>query len=109
MQEQGLALAMSLTAAIQSVALLSIFTQKYGHINFPQLATSLTRICFASGVMTIVLRMIIQAVPGTSSLDDLLRISLCTIVGAFLFFVIHRSLGGRELGILMRSVKKRKK
>ena len=102
MQEQGLAMAVSLTAGIQSIGLLCIFTQKHGHIDFPMLATSLTRICIASGVMTIVLRMIIQALPGASSLDDLLRIALCTIVGAFVFFVVLRSLGGRELGILFR-------
>ena len=103
MQEQGLALAMSLTAAIQSICLLYLFTRKHGHIDFPQLATSITRICFASGVMSLVLRMVIQTVPGTSSLDDLLRIFLSTIVGAFVFFVVLRSLGGRELGILLRS------
>jgi len=102
MQDQGLALAASLTAGIQSILLMSIFTQKHGHINFPELAASLTRICIASGIMTIILRMIIRSIPGTSSLDDLLQIALCTIVGMFVFFTVHRSLGGRELGILFR-------
>ena len=102
MQEQGLAMAASLTASIQSIGLLYIFTQKHGHIDFPRLAASLTRICIASGVMTIVLRMIIKALPGASSLDDLLRIALCTVVGAFVFFVVLRLQGGRELGILFR-------
>ena len=102
MQEQGLALAMSLTAGIQTLCLLYIFTLKHGHINFPKLAESLTRICVASGVMTIVLRTIIQSIPGPGSLDDLLRITLCIVVGAFVFFATLRSLGGRELGILFR-------
>ena len=102
MKDQGLALAASLTAGIQSILLMYIFTQKHGHIDFPELAVSLTRICIAGGVMTIVLRMIIRAIPGAGSLDDLLRIALCTVVGMFVFFVVHRSLGGRELGILFR-------
>ena len=102
MQEQGLALAMSLTAAIQSLGLVYVFTQRYGYLDFPELATSLTRFCIAGGVMTIVLRMVIEAVPGTSSIDDILRIALCTIVGMFVFFVVLRCLGGRELGILFR-------
>ena len=103
MQEQGLALAMSLTAAVQSVGLVFVFTQKHGHLNFPVLATSLTRICIASGVMTLVLRMmIIDVIQGHSWLDEILRISLCTTVGMFIFFVVLRSLGGRELGILFR-------
>ena len=102
MQEQGLALAISLTAAVQSFGLLCVFTQKHGHLDFPELATSLTRICIASGVMTLVLRMIIQSVPGSSWIDEVLRISLCTVVGAFIFFIVLRSLGGRELGILIR-------
>jgi putative peptidoglycan lipid II flippase len=109
MQEQGLAIALSLTAGMQSIGLLYFFTQKHGHIDFPVLATSLCRTCVASGVMTIIIRMIIQAVPGVSSLDDLLRIILCTIVGVFVYFVVHRSLGGRELGILIRGgLEKRK-
>jgi len=107
MHEQGLALALSLTAGIQSLCLLIIFTQKHGHIDFPVLATSLTRICVASGVMTIVLRMIILTIPGAGRLDDLLRIALCTIVGAFVFFAVHRALGGRELGILFRGGSRR--
>jgi putative peptidoglycan lipid II flippase len=102
MQEQGLALAVSLSAAMQSVHLLYIFTQRYGYIDFPELATSLTRICVASGIMTIVLRLVIQTIPGASSVDDILRIALCAIIGAFVYFVALRSLGGRELGILFR-------
>ena len=102
MQEQGLALAVSLTAGIQSIGLLYIFTVRHGHIDFTTLATSLSRICVAGGIMTIVIRMLAESLPGISVLDDALRIVLCTIVGAFVFFVALRSLGGRELGILFR-------
>ena len=102
MQEEGLALAMSLTAGIQSITLLSIFTIRHGHIDFPVLAASLCRICVASGIMTIVVRMLAASLPGTSVVEDALRIVACTVVGAFVFFVVHRSLGGRELGILFR-------
>jgi len=110
MQEQGLALAMSLTAGIQSIGLLYVFTQKHGHLDFPALAASLCRTCVASGIMSIVIRIMLPALSGTSSLDDLLRVILCTVVGIFVFFVVHRSLGGRELGILFRSgLEKREK
>jgi putative peptidoglycan lipid II flippase len=110
LQEQGLALAMSLTAGIQSIGLLYVFTIKHGHLDFPALATSLTRTCVSAGVMSIVIRMMIPVLPGSSFLDDLLRIVLCTVVGVFVFFVVLRSLGGRELGILLRSgLEKRKK
>ena len=102
MQEQGLALAMSLTAGVQSLALLYIFTVRHGHIDFPMLATSLTRICVASGVMTLVIRMLASSFPGTNISADALRIVVCTLVGVFIFFVALRSLGGRELGILFR-------
>ena len=102
MKEQGLALAISLTAAMQSLVLLYIFTQKHGHINFPELAVSLTRICVAAGIMTLTLRLVIQSVPGGGSINDMLRIVLCTVVGIFVFFVVLRCLGGRELGILLR-------
>ena len=103
MQEQGLALSISLTASIQSIALLYRFTQKHGYLDFPALATSLTRTCVSAGVMSLVLRMVIQSLPGLSSLNCLLQIVLCTVVGIFVYFTVHRSLGGRELGILFRS------
>ena len=110
MREQGLALAMSLTAGVQSLALLYIFTVRHGHIDFPALATSLTRICVASGIMTIVIRMLASSLPGTNVPADALRIMVCTLVGVLIFFVVLRSLGGRELGILFRGrVKKNKK
>jgi len=102
MQEQGLALALSLTAGIQSLCLLYIFTRKYRYIDVPKLIASIVRICIASGVMLVILCLMIPVLPGSGSLADLLRITLCTVVGAFVFFVVHRALGGRELGILMR-------
>ena len=110
MQEQGLALAISLTAGIQSIYLLYIFTLKHGYIDFPKLVLSICQTCIASGVMFIAIRMMIQALPGPGSLDDLLRIISSIIVGIFVFFIVHRCLGGRELGILFRGgVKKQKK
>jgi len=109
LKEQGLALAMSATAGIQSLALLYIFTVRYGHIDFPALATCLTRICLASGIMTIVIRLLATTVPGTSSIADALRIALCAVVGAFVFFVVYRSLGGRELGVLLRGTLRKTK
>jgi len=102
MQEQGLALTLSLTAGIQSVCLLYIFTRKYGYIDVPKLIASIVRICIASGIMIVVLCLIVPAMPRGGSLADLLRITECTVVGAFVFFVVHRALGGRELGILIR-------
>jgi putative peptidoglycan lipid II flippase len=102
MHERGLAWAMSLTAGIQTLGLLYLFAKKYGHIDVPKLAASFCRTCIASSVMVIAILMMIQTLPGAGSLDDLLRIIACTIVGVFVFFVVHRCLGGRELGILFR-------
>ena len=110
MKEQGLALAVSLTAGIQSFALLYVFTVRHGHIDFPALATSLSRICVASAIMTIVVRILAASLRGTSVPDDAMRIIACTVVGAFIFFVVYRSLGGRELGVLFRGgVRKKRK
>ena len=110
MQEQGLALAMSLTAGVQAICLLCIFTFKHGYVDFPALAASLCRICVSSGIMVIVLRVMLQTISGVSFIDDLQRVVACVVVGAFVFFIIHRSLGGRELGILLRKgLEKREK
>ena len=109
MREQGLALAMSLTAAAQSIGLLYFYTIRHGHIDFPTLATSLCRICIAGGIMTIILRLLVASMPGITVFEDALRIFTCAVVGAVVYFVVLRCLGGRELGILFRGgLKKRK-
>ena len=110
MREQGLALAMSLTAGIQTFCLLYVFIRKHGYIDSPKLAACLCRIGASSGIMVIVVRIMIQTIPGSGSLNDLLRIIVCTMVGALVFFMVHRALGGRELGILLRKgLEKREK
>lgn len=101
-QECGLIMAVSISAAIHCLTLLTVFTLKHGHLDFTGLTLCICRTCFACSAMCITIRSVMAVIPGHGSLDDLLRIFSCGIAGTFVFFVVYRGLGGRELGILFR-------
>jgi putative peptidoglycan lipid II flippase len=109
MQEQGLAIAVSVTAAIQSAALILRFSCKYKLIHIRELTVSIFRSVLATACMCVATAAVMKSLTGNSSLDDILHISLGSIVGMTVFFLVLRFLGGRELGILAGvKLKKRK-
>jgi putative peptidoglycan lipid II flippase len=102
MQEQGLAVVASLTAGIQSVVLLLIFAKRHEHFDFRSFFLSVGRACIATALMAIVVVLTMKLIPGQSSKSDIVHIVAGGGVGVFVFFSVHRLLGGRELGILVR-------
>jgi putative peptidoglycan lipid II flippase len=108
MQEQGLALAASLSAGCQALILLTLFTIKHGHINFRAIFLCIIRSCFATVVMAMAVSIVMKTLPGESSLDDIFHIVLGGIVGVFVFAVVYQFAGGREPGILLRGQTKKK-
>ena len=108
MQEQGLAVAASLTAGIQSVVLFLLFARKYGYFDFRSFFLSVGRACAAACVMTVVVALTMKLIPGQSSKSDIAHLVVGGGVGACVFFAVLRLLSGRELGILLRG-KERKK
>lgn len=108
MQEQGLAVAVSVTAAMQSAALLLRFAFKYKLIHMRELAVSIFRSVLATACMGLATIAVMKSLPGNSSLDDILHISLGGIVGVTVFFLVLRFLGGRELSILVQGKLKKR-
>ena len=102
MAEQGLAVAATLTAGVQSVALFVLFTEKYGYFDFRSFFLSVGRACVATCLMAFAVVLTMAQIPGQSSKADLVHLVAGSGIGAFVFFTVLRVLGGREFGILLR-------
>jgi putative peptidoglycan lipid II flippase len=109
MQEQGLAIAVSLSAGIHATTLLCLFVIKHGCLHFEALLLCIARSIVATFFMAVAVAIVMRTLPGQSSLDDILHIVLGGVVGLFVYFTVYRSLGGRELGILIRGRVRRNK
>lgn len=102
MREEGLALAISLTSAIQSLLLYGLFMLKHGHVDFKGIVICALRSCAATFFMALAVIMVMKAIPGHDSVSDIIHIAVGGGVGVFVYFILHRAFGGRELGILVR-------
>jgi putative peptidoglycan lipid II flippase len=108
MAEQGLALAASIAAESQSLILFLIFVKKYQQIDIKSIILGIIRSCIATLTMALVVALIMKALPGESSLDDIIHLLLGGVVGIFVFAVVYRFVGGRELGVIIRGYIKKK-
>lgn len=108
MEEQGLALAASLAAGFQALALFLIFVIKYRQIDWKPVLLGVIRSCFATFMMALIVAGIMKALPGGSSLDDVIHLLLGSFVGIFIFAVVYRFAGGRELEMVIRMFVKKK-
>jgi putative peptidoglycan lipid II flippase len=108
MAEQGLALAASIAAGSQSLILFLIFIKKYQQIDITSIILGIFRSCIATMAMALVVAIIMKSLPGESSLDDIIHLLLGGIVGIFVFTVMYRFVGGRELGLIVQHFGKKK-
>ncbi|GHT47402.1 hypothetical protein FACS189454_09770 [Planctomycetales bacterium] len=109
MKENGLALAVSVSAALQAGYLVIRFQRRYGHIQLRTLFVSVFRSVIATGCMAFAVAVVMESLPGNSSFDDILHIGFGGVIGVSVFLFVLRFLGGRELGIIVRGrVKKNK-
>ncbi len=97
MSEQGLAFAAAYAATMQALLLLIVFSLKHRLLDFRRLGTTIARSLFASCLMGLVIKTVMESIPGASSLSDILRITAAGGVGSLVFVVVFFKLGGREL------------
>ncbi len=105
-EESGLAIAASLAATLHAVLLIILFGIKFHLINYRSLFVAIGRSCLASLILGVVVKMIMQSIPGGDSVSDILRISLSASVGSFVFGVAYVILGGQDLLKLFAKNKK---
>ncbi len=101
--ERGLAIATSLSASVQVVVLLLVFSRRAGRLRWPELAATAARTLAATAVMTALCLAVLQFVsPAKGIGNELVRVFLPMTAGAAVYVVVFRLLGGRELGLLLR-------
>ncbi|MDR3183700.1 MAG: murein biosynthesis integral membrane protein MurJ [Planctomycetaceae bacterium] len=101
MREQGFALAASIAAGVQAAGLLFYFSLRYKMLNVKALVLCILRSLTATACMTLAVAVVMKSLPGSSSLDDFLHITLGGVIGLAVFLFVLRLLGGREPEILL--------
>ena len=102
MAEAGLALSTSVTAAVQVIVLLVIFSRRQATLNWSALTAATLRTIFSTAVMAGVVYVALGQMPKTDALlDKLLCVSIPVIAGAVVYCSSYWLLGGRELGMLL--------
>lgn len=108
MQEQGLALSISLSAVLQFLLLFRLFSIKHGYVNFFSIIKCIVRSCCATVLMALVIAIVMKMLPGEDSISDILHIILGGGIGVFVYLMFLRAFGGRELSILVRGTTTKK-
>lgn len=110
MKLSGLTLASTLSAIVTTVILILRLNKKIEHIGLRTMIKSFLKISLASLVMGICLYYInntVIGVYGSNFLGSLISISLCFIIGLFIFCLLLYLLRIEEYTIIMASIKKK--
>ncbi|MDZ7618054.1 MAG: murein biosynthesis integral membrane protein MurJ [Patescibacteria group bacterium] len=103
--ERGLAIATSISASVQVLVLLLVFSRRASRLDWPELAATAARALASTAVMTAVCLVLLALVPPAKGLGtELARVFLPMTVGGAAYAVVFRLLGGRELWQLVRRV-----
>lgn len=101
--ERGLAIATSISASVQVLVLLLVFSRRESRLRWPELAATSARTLVASAVMAAVCLVLLSSVPPAKGLgNELARVFLPMTAGAGAYAVVFRLLGGRELWLLLQ-------
>lgn len=87
MSERGLALATSLAATIQTGLLLVVFVAKHKLLNFAKILKAVFRSVIASVLMGLAIDLILDNVPGKSSISCIVQIGLACSIGGLVFLI----------------------
>ena len=104
LEEAGLAVATSVSAAVQVLILLLIFSRRQNPLGWPELATAAARtvlctlLMAAAGYATLYLLRL--STPADGLLSELARVLLPLLVSVAVYFTSYWLSRGRELAIL---------
>jgi len=100
--ENGLALATSIAANVQVIALIVLFSRREVALRWPQLGATLLRTLAASTAMAAACWFTLQAIPNADTLwAELLRVAAPLAVSVVVYAAMYRLLGGCELTQLL--------
>jgi putative peptidoglycan lipid II flippase len=101
MAEGGLAAATALTAGIQVVLLLLVFSQRKSHLGWSSLAVTALRTAIATTAMSAAGYLTLHAIPATHRLNnELIRVLVPLAVSLAVYFGVYALIGREELRTL---------
>jgi putative peptidoglycan lipid II flippase len=102
MAEAGLAVSTSISAGVQVLLLVAIFSRRLAPLDWRALAVTAAQTILATLVMGAAVLLVLARMPaGDELMSQLLRVGAPLMAGMAAFCATHWLLGGRELGMLM--------
>jgi putative peptidoglycan lipid II flippase len=99
--EAGLALATSLTASLQVLLLMAVFSRRKSHLGWRAMAATAARTTAATGLMMAAGLTSLTLLPSSEGLvSELARVVLPSAVSVLVYFAVIASVGGTELKML---------
>ncbi len=103
MAERGLAVATSITASVQVVVLLMLFSRRESRLRWSELAATALRTLAATTAMIAICLIVLAHIPPAKGLgNELARVFAPMTAGAVVYALVFRLVGGRELWQLVR-------
>jgi putative peptidoglycan lipid II flippase len=103
--EAGLAVATSISAGVQVLALMVLFSRGKGRLGWSTLAATAGRTLLATAAMAAAGYAALMQFPARESLvNELIRVFVPLAVAVLVYCAVYRLLRGRELGMLLRGV-----
>ena len=100
--EAGLAVSTAVAAAVQVLVLVALFSRGKSPLGWPLLAGTLARTLLATLLMAATGYATLWSISPAPGLgNELARVFLPLVVSMAAYFVVYRSLGGREIGMLL--------
>ena len=100
--EAGLAVSTSVSAAIQVLVLVAIFSRRHAPLDWRGLAVTATHTILSTLVMGAVVLLVLARMPeGDGLISQVLRVGAPLIAGMAAYCGSYWLLGGRELGMLL--------
>jgi putative peptidoglycan lipid II flippase len=102
MAEAGLAASTSISAAVQTLALMIIFSHRHAPLGWRPLLVTVVRTVLSTLVMAAAVCLALMPLPNGDRLQSqLVQVGVPVVVGAAAYCGVYWLLGGRELGMLM--------
>jgi putative peptidoglycan lipid II flippase len=109
LHEKAFAIAISISACIQTIILFAAIIRKYRkYINLSDVSICFIRSIISAAVMTAIILAVVSLIPGQDSISDIIYITVGSVTGAVVYALLLRLMGGREIVVMLRGHLQRK-
>ncbi|MDR1485522.1 MAG: murein biosynthesis integral membrane protein MurJ [Planctomycetaceae bacterium] len=102
LREQAFAIAVSVSAGVQTIILFAVLVKKHKYIDWYKVNICLARSIISAAVMSAVVLSAVSLVTNRDSVSDLVYIVVGSVTGVVIYSLVLRLLGGREIVVMLR-------